>query len=472
MENNMPASRPQKFVGPLAFNQRSLSGAFGSFFGIDEKGEAVGRKPIKPSELANVLMLLESIAMSNGMFIDGLLPPKDLEKLNASRERLSRDAGVPLGIEPIKPSPEELPGLFKEAGETASLSIQHFLDDPSAYDKERPLPDGVDRFESDLTRAAEGAGDGVRKEIASGIVDAAGKGKETYRGSKCVAALLLAEPECGDLLPTAAKKLREAQGEAKGKIASGLVNRFRINYINSLAGKKDAAYLADGSIEDLKGAQVMLFWRYLMAKLAEMNKFKLPEGEPSVFDTSLASVPLGISILLNTEGERPEDLLIEAQKMCSRSFCKIAAEHSPQERFLQEMTPDEFAEFQETLFKGAWRKLIQESERESLAVSVWRRIRLPAVLGAGLGAALGALPIIREMPQLAELFFVIAGPTAGAAAGFVTEDFAHGRFKKKHAYVDHFRKIEQYVSMALKQNEAGISIADAVERIFRRPLAN
>src|SRR4029453_4791280 len=91
-----------------------------------------------------------------------------------------------------------------------------------------------------------------------------------------------------------------------------LINRFRINYVNSLAALREAAYLADGAIEDLKAAQVVLFSRYLAKKIAERHASELSAATQELFDRSLHGVPLGFAILMNSRGKSAVDLVEEA----------------------------------------------------------------------------------------------------------------------------------------------------------------
>jgi hypothetical protein len=464
MQTQSPASRPYVFRGPLAFNQRSLLSAFHTIFGRGDDGQQLAHAtPISLSGLANVLMLLEALAMSNGMFIDGTLPPKDLELLAANEEKLACDTGVRLGTQAIRATREQLPGLFKDAAETASLTIGELLDGTADVGREKPIPGDIKPFVTDVERAAEDPSGRVRQEIADGICATASDGRESYRGSKCVAGIMCARPDAGDILPRAAERLKDSDDATARRLISGMVNRFRINYINSLAGLKQAAYLADGSVEDLKGAQVILFWRYLTRKLAEKHKLSLPREGVSVLDTPLSAAPLGVAILLNTSGSSPRDLLKEAMSLRDRGFCRAAASDSPQERYFHEMNQQQFDEFQEYHFAKKLRRLMKDAARDELPKSRWRTIWTPAALGEGLAA------IVAEL--VAGPLGAVGAAVAGSVMGSISEDVMHGKFRSAHVYVDNYRKIDSYLKMAFDMSEAGETIAESVQTLFGRPLA-
>ena len=247
---------PHVYRGPLAFNQRSVVQAIQTLQGRDEAGQGLQGREMSLAELANVLIVLESLAMSNVMLVDGTLPPKDLERLAAEEAALKTATDVQLGVERISPRREDLGLLFQEAAETACLSIAEVLGRATLPD-DRPLEGDITKFVADLKRGA--ADRMLANEIAAGIADDAAAGRETYRGSKCVAGLLLANAVDGpDICGLAAQRLEAADDATSRRLAGALINRFRINYLNSIAGTRSAAYLADGSIENLKAAQVVI----------------------------------------------------------------------------------------------------------------------------------------------------------------------------------------------------------------------
>lgn len=454
--------RPHVYRGPLAFNQRSVLQAIQTLREHDDTGQSLRGRQIPLSEVANLLLLLESLAMSNEMCVDGTLPPNDLEILAAGEAAIAAATGVALGVARISPRREDLGLLFQEAAETACLSIAEVLARPDLPD-DRPLEGDITRFIIDLKRGA--ADRMLGNEIASGIADDAAAGRETYRGSKCVAGILLANAvDCPDICALAAERLGVADDATARRLVGALINRFRINYLNSIAGVRNAAYLADGSIENLKAAQVLMFWRFLTRKLAEEHKIVLAESGLSAMDGHLAAAPLGLAILMNARGSRPGDLLIEAFRFRDNAFIKFATETTPQIRHVHELSAAEFEGFQDYLFRDKLGELMDRSVRDELSSVSWRQLRIPVALGAGVGGAVGAL-------IGTSIFAAGTGAAAGAVIEFLAEDLASGKFGRAKAHLDSYRRLDKYLAMAAQQSRLARSVESRIEQVLGRRLA-
>lgn len=454
--------RPHVYRGPLAFNQRSVLQAIRTLDGHDDTGQPLRGREMSLLELANVLLLLESLAMSNAMYVDGTLPPKDLELLAAAEEAIKNATGVDLRIDRISPRREDLGYLFQEAAETACLSIEELLTRPEPPTDD-PLKGDITRFVADLQRGATDRMLG--NEIASQIADDAASGRETYRGSKCVAGVLLANVVDGpDICALAAERLGAADDAAARRLAGALINRFRINYLNSIAGFRDAAYLADVSIESLKAAQVVMFWRFLTRKLAERHKIQLSDAPLSAMDRQLAAAPLGIAILMNTRGGRPADLLIEALRVRDYGFVKFAAETTPQLRHVHELSASEFEGFQDYLFRGQLGDLLDRSVRENVSKAHWRQLFIPAAFGASVGGAVGSLAgesLLRSS----------AVAVAAMFSERLTANLLEGKFGRAKAHLDSYRRLDKYLMLAAQQSQLGPSVESKVRDVFGRSLS-
>src|SRR3954470_9785853 len=103
---------PHTFRGALAFNQRTVSGAVNSLLGETSADEPL---TISLTTLTSVLLLLESIATSSAMCVDGTLPPKDLTKMEGALARAGKRSGVALDVEFLKPPADRLLSMFKSA---------------------------------------------------------------------------------------------------------------------------------------------------------------------------------------------------------------------------------------------------------------------------------------------------------------------------------------------------------------------
>src|SRR5215813_9775999 len=96
---------PHVFRGGLAFNQRTIAGAVASLLGETTAGAST---PLSLTELSGVLLLLESIATSSGMYLDGTLPGKDIMETEAALQRIGERAGVELDVTFITPPADTL----------------------------------------------------------------------------------------------------------------------------------------------------------------------------------------------------------------------------------------------------------------------------------------------------------------------------------------------------------------------------
>jgi hypothetical protein len=233
--------------------------------------------------------------------------------------------------------------------------------------------------------------------------------------------------------------------------------------VNSLAGSKDAAYLADVSIEDLKVAQVLLFSRYLASKISVAEADSLSDATRAMFDQHFSTVPLGFAILLNSPRSSAFGLLDEAMRVRDLAFSAAAARATPQRRFMHHFGADEFASFQDYLFKNKWIALLNEAERAQFSSSGLREVKIPAAVGGMVGAIVGA---------------IAGGPVAAAAGSLVGsliqhlgEQLASGRLGNSNVNADQYRRLSLYLSLAAKNDRLAAPFREKVETVFGRQFA-
>src|SRR5687768_11393359 len=118
--DEIPRRLPYVFRGGLAFNQRTVAGAVGLLTTKASATTAINNQPIRLADITNVLLLLESIAMSNEIILDGTLPPSDIEELQAALSRLADRSGIALEVEFLHPPADTLASMFKDAAEAAA----------------------------------------------------------------------------------------------------------------------------------------------------------------------------------------------------------------------------------------------------------------------------------------------------------------------------------------------------------------
>lgn len=466
------ASVPHTFRGALAFNQRTVAGAVATVLGESPAGQSVNGTPMRLSELTNVLLVIESIAMSNGIFLDGTLPPKDIDRLSNELWRVKAQSGIALDVDFVRAPATALVSMFQQAAEAAALIIDDGL---TRLDEQTDEPMGGDisEFLSSIRTAKEDRSGRAATELALGVAEAAAEGRETFRGSKCIAGIVLANREPVPLVDRAAQLL-DANEATQRKAVAVLVNRFRINYVNSLASLRKAAYLADVAIEDLKSAQVVLFCRYLAHKISAEHANELSAQTRELFDHSLRAVPLGFAILMNSEGASPFAVLEEAMRMRDRSFCARAAHDTPQKRFLHQLTAEEFASFQDHLLRQAWTRLLKESELKEFMTCPWRSLRIPAAVGGIVSAAVGA---VVAGPAGAVVGTAVGGAVGGAVGSvvgnltqYLGEGIGSGTFGQSSVHVDQYRKLDRYFALAAKHDRVAQAFVAKVETLFQRKL--
>jgi hypothetical protein len=465
-------SVPHTFRGALAFNQRTVAGAVSTVLGESPTGQSAKGTPMRLPELTNVLLVLESIAMSNGMHVDGTLPPSDIDRLRNELWRVKAQSGVDVDVDFVRAPAPSLVTMFQKAAEAAALIIDDGLARLGEQPDE-PMGGDITQFLASIRTAKEDRSGRDAMELARGIAEAAAEGRESFRGSKCVAGIVLANPDPVPLVDRAAQLL-EASETTQRKAVAVLVNRFRINYVNSLASLRKAAYLADVAIEDLKSAQVVLFCRYLARQVSKEHAHELSEQTKALFDQSLAAVPLGFAILMNSDGASPFALLEEAMRMRDRSFCAGAAHDTPQERFLHQLTADEFAGFQDYLLRPAWKRLVKESELKEFTTCPWRTLRIPAAVGGIVSAVVGAAV---AGPAGAVVGTAVGGAVGGAMgnvvgnlAQYLGEAVGSGAFEQRSVHVDQYRKLDRYFALAAKHDRVAEAFVERVESLFQRKL--
>ena len=451
-------TRPATFRGALAFNQRTVTSAVASLLGASPTGT-----PISFAELSNVLLVLESIATSSALCLDGTLPPADIESLQDELWRVKARSGVDVPIEFLRPSARELVGMFKSSAEAAALLVQESL---SELDQQSDAPLGGDiaKFVDALSQVSRSS---APADLAHDIAEYAARGVETFRGSKCLAGLILADRDPVPLLDLALNAVVGASDARQRKTIAVLINRFRINYVNSLATMRDGAYLADTSIENLKAAQIVLFSRYLASKIADVHAQELTDATREQLDQHLAGVPLGFAILMNSPGTSAVELVVEAMKIRDASFAAAAARDTPQERFLHQLTDDEFSDFRDYLFKARWGRLMNAAARSEFEICRWRCIRIPAAVGGVVGAVAGSLlggPV--GLAAGAGL-----GSLLGSATQFLGEELGNGRLGGHTVGVDQYRKLDQYFALAARNDKFTQTLTERIAMLFGRQLS-
>lgn len=392
------------------------------------------------------------------------MPRPDLDLLQAQAHRANALCHAAIDLDFATPKPKQLIVAFRQATEMSSIGLSELTLD--ALSRERPLRFTNDqereRFRAKL-KLLQSAPAEDRQAEAKAIADAAYHGKETFRGSKCVAGLLIAHFEDDRVRKQLAEATDLLSTDDFDRLASRLVNGFRINYVNLIAQEKKAAYLADSSIETLRAAQVVLFWRYLMKKASEHASVQVPDDPTGVLESHIQSTPLGLAILLNSRAHSPVDLVQEALSLRSRRFSTVDVATTKPERYLHRLSDEEFGDFQEYLYAGNLKAALRRERGSALRMCVWKEVRMPV---ASANFTLAFLAALNQSPLAAALSSI-----GGYLLTGILEDGLSKRWSKEAVIADSYRRMREYIAEATDSPDVYPDYQDRLTRIFGRSVA-
>jgi len=242
----------QQYTGAALLNARQLNLSMQLITG-EQKPAVLSRHNVM--ELLNVI---ESLAMSFRVLFDGSIQQQDKEKL-IRNNTLYRNLLQPT----LLATPEERLLCCEQAAIQSWLLIEQWLASPESWDSEPGI--ATEEALVFCTTLQEGLGlEGIGlRQYALNVAESM-----SFLGAKAVAGMLLAIPDEAARMRVQEALLRvTAHSELAGCFAAGIVNRFRVNFVNELAANHHAAYVAAPVIEGLKNQQNMLLWRYLGTKI-------------------------------------------------------------------------------------------------------------------------------------------------------------------------------------------------------------
>ncbi len=471
-ERNMEKIKKIAYTGSLAINIRNLKEAVGTF-------ESKNNIPMTTNELSNLLQMLESFVMSSKIYYDGTLPPKDLEQINLLLENLNRldeFKALKISIAPISfHSKTQTLKIFENSILQAFELIKKIPEETETNSINGDINRFINYFEKNSYTYSDRYNDALK--IVSDVLE----GKETFRGSKCVAGILIAKDDDVYVYDFVKQLFANAHSDAqKRNLVAKLIDRFRINYISEQASTKSAAYLANPAIEHLRSQQTFLFWRYTMSKvgknlIAQNNLYNLSETSKQLFET----FPVGLSILMNTPGRNPEALFETANLMKDKIFNKIMTSETPKERVIHTFDDEEFQTVQETLFAEKFNKYSSMSKLKRLTLKGSRYILLKGV-GSIISNGLDIFSNISEELPLIDLFDNIQIPES--VSSFANDYFSDiiGSLTSSQInmiaalnqdkYHDYISKNKRFLLNALDDIENATAISHKVEKMFNRTL--
>ena len=460
------------YTGSLAINIRNLNQAMGTF-------SSNNINPVSINELSNLLQLLESFVMSSNIYYDGTLPPNDLENTNLLLSKLNQSSDFKSLSVDIKPILFESDiKILKVCEESIIQAFELIKIIPNEKDV-NSIDGEIENFTSYFIKDEYKYSD--RYNDALQIVSDISEGKETFRGSKCLAGILVSKVDNIYVYDFVKKLFNTSMTDAaKRNLIAKLIDRFRINFISEQASYKQAAYLANPAIEGLRSQQTSLFWQYTMRRIGknilnENSVQNLSETSQQLFET----FPIGLSVLMNTPGRNPEALFDTANTMKDKVFNKIMTSETPKERIIHSFSNDEFYNIQDSLFLEKFNKYNSMSKLKRLTLKGTRLILLKGIgsLVSGgfdvLTQLAEELPIIElfdEIPFVDNLSSILGNESAGMIGNFTSYQIDMVAKLNQDKYHDYISKNKKNLLRALDDIENATAISNKVERLFKRPL--
>ncbi len=460
------------YTGSLAINVRSLDEAFNTF-------NLKSINPMSINELSNLLQLLESFVMSSNIYFDGTLPPTDLENIDKVLKNLNQSNDFRTLNVNIKSMSFSNIKKILEVCENSTIQafelIKNIQNETDLNTIGGSTEQFISYFKKNDYKYADRYNDALQ--ILSDVLD----GKETFRGSKCVAGILVAKIDNIYVYDYVRQLFANINTDKQERnLIAKLINRFRINYISEQASTKQAAYLANPAIENLRSQQTFLFWQYTMRKVGENlideNSINnLSKTSQQLFET----FPIGLSILMNTPGNKPEALFETANLMKDNVFNKIMTSETPKERFIHSFNNDQFYDIQESLFSEKFNKYSSMSKLKRITLKGTRLILLKGV-GSLISNGLDIFSEISQEFPLIDLFDKIQVPDTLSSLtsdyfseiiGSMTNNQINMIAKlNQDKYHDYISKNKRSLLSALDNIENATAISNKVEKLFNRPL--
>ena len=410
-------------------------------------------------ELLNVI---ESLAMSSQVLFDGSIQPQDKERL-VTNNRLYKNLLKATSLATV----QERLACCEQAATQSWLMIDDWLTNPANWVDESPIADAdAAAFCRALHEGVALEGSALRS-YAEQVAD-----DLSFLGAKAVAGVLLAMPD-SSARDTLRKALAHVQRSVRGddtslagQFAAGIVNRFRVNFVNELAAKHDAAYVAAPVIEGLKTQQNMLLWRYLGNKLQDSvqqqqaEKLRTLSAQESA---ALNSFPYAYALLMNKRVKKPSQLLDLIFKVRDESVIRMQAnEIGNRKRYIHNFTEQEFLDTQQALFEDTYINLLnaQDSWRDML-LKVGRSC-LPAMLSVG-SAGLGMVIPDSALESAAAVSMASAGLIAERSRSTTGDTSEAQRIK---LYRDNYLRWHKLLDHATVRAATGTSLQARVETLF------
>jgi hypothetical protein len=449
-----PTTRKIRYDGSACVNARSIEDACNLL-----SPESSPDQPLTFSDLAKVLWFVETCVTSKALFFDGTVPLKTVDRTLDAVDRLKRNNELrKFGVSSIAfASPEAILEAARDAFAESSLLVDNFAVDPAA---DRPLEQSEhDNFVENLAKAKP-LGESQREDLALSWVG------DAFRGSKCLAAAIVN----GDAYIDTIQRIYDSHRDQGPLISGALINRFRLNYVNHLAAKKQSAYVPNPTFEALTREHVRLFKDFLIGRIVK-NLDVRPDDHNLLVENMKAETPLppiGLYALMATRTRNRPVAILETAFNAFRqddSLMKLIWTNTKGGMARQKShTEDEISEIEAYFYDN-----YVELEKEALGIKALtsstrsaRTYLIPAILKGIVKAIPETIPVLGPI-----VFSVLREVAVESSIPFISD-------KLLGAGCDSY--ISQYKSMKFdfEKNEAVraplAKLSAKVETVFGRKL--
>ena len=454
----------ENYSGASLLNARQLNLSMSLMLGEKKRPTQLSK-----TQVMQLLNVLEALAMSSQVWFDGSIQPDDKQQLN-DHNHLYRS----LLKETKLNATDQLLHCCQQAVAQSSLLVKEWLESPDRWTEQSPVStkDAVS-FKQTLQEGFTQKFTDRRKLAKSVLTD------NNFRGAKCVAGLLVTiaehaaidQPTVSDFTLAFNQAAQEdgASCHKTGQLVSGLIDRFRVNFVNELAAQHQAAYVAAPAIEDLKAQQSALLWRYLGDKLQQQSSLNELQGLSQTESEALHSFPYAYALLMQKRVTSPTKLLDLLFKVRDENvIAHQAKEQSAGKRFVHEWSAEEFEDVHAGLFDDTFAAMsAHETSWHENLLNIGRSC-LPALLSVG-SAGLGIV-----IPENAvEGAVAVSMASAGVAIenanrwGNSASDAQHIKL-----YRDNYMRWNKLLNKAANQQSGGMSLQGRIEDIFGVPVVN
>lgn len=451
----------QNYTGGSLLNARQLNLSMSLMLGADSRPKQLNRQ-----QVMQLLNVIESLAMSSEVWFDGSIQDEDkaiLKNHNNLYHSLLRETSLVVT--------DQWLNCCQEAVAQSSLLIKEWLESPSKWVQQK----AVDKNDAELFKQCLLEGLALnfteRKRLAKETLE-----RNAFRGSKCVAGLLVSiadvaaidQPSVDDFNKAFSQAASQVEGE--GKLVSGLIDRFRVNFVNELAAQHRAVYVAAPAIEDLKSQQSALLWRYLGRQLQQNSTINQLQTISQTESEALQSFPYAYALLMQKKVTTPTQLLDLLFKVRDETVIRAQArDHNSGKRFVHEWSAEEFEDIHSSLFgdtfsainarQGSWRDNLLDMGRSCL----------PAMLSIG-SAGLGI--VIPE--NVLEGTVAVSMASVGVALENSRAWNASGASSDQSIklYKDNYMRWNKLLDKASKHRVDGMSLQGRIEAIFGVPVVS